>query len=258
MQRPFLSFAVALAGAVALSAPPAMACSDLPNICQMNAQHHQNMVDIAATPPWSSGQQDDDSSYDGGSSTYRSPPMTAEDWARLALLTEERIAREEAEHQRKLAEDPAYARFYNGFWINSPAEDITPARSCFVHFTRKGQGVVLAGPGGDYRGGTLSFYGFQVPRSKQLKTITMTLGQDSDLPQQVRVFSGHTPWLEQMGMVHFAVPDIDAALAGMTDEMIFDLGQNGERALLIKWHSGHKQRDEMRACLDRQKTLAAK
>lgn len=31
-----------------LLAAPASACSDLPNICAMNAQHHQNMVDISS------------------------------------------------------------------------------------------------------------------------------------------------------------------------------------------------------------------
>lgn len=40
-----------------LYAAPALACSDLPNICGMQAAHHQQMIDIAATPP---------QSYDGG------------------------------------------------------------------------------------------------------------------------------------------------------------------------------------------------
>lgn len=245
------------AGWVAVSAStPALACSDLPNICQMNAQHHQNMMDIAATPPWSGGYSDDyDSGYD---SAPRRQPLTAEDWARLIEAAKEQDARNEAEHQRKLKEDPAYGLFYNGFWVKTEANDADKARSCMVHFTRKGQGVVIAGPSEQYGGGVLSFYGYFVPRSNKIKTVTVTLRQDDGPPQQLKVFSGKTPWMDKLGMVHFAVSDIDAAMAGMTDEMRFALEYKGEEVMSITWQDGHKHRDIMKACLQRQRTLAAK
>lgn len=44
---------------------PLHACSDLPNICAQNAQHHQNMMDIAATPE-QSGDDESDAGYSAG------------------------------------------------------------------------------------------------------------------------------------------------------------------------------------------------
>lgn len=256
MQRFTLPSIAGVAWIALAHATPAAACSDLPNICQMNAQHHQNMMDIAATPPWSDGYDD---SYDGGNDMAPSrPPLSAADWERLIEAAKEQDARNEAEHQRKLAEDPVYARFYNGYWLKSGTEGDDKDRACMVHFTRKGQGVVLAGPGGQYGGAVLSFYGYLIPKSKRLKTITMTLRQDDEPPQQVRVYNGKTPWLKDMGMVHFAVPDINAAISGMTDEMTFDLAIEGEQVLIIKWHGGNEQRDLLRSCVDRQKKLAVK
>ncbi|NJS13487.1 MAG: hypothetical protein HC788_01410 [Sphingopyxis sp.] len=218
----------------------------------MNAQHHQNMMDIAATPPWSEGY--DDSHYDAP----RRAPLTAEDWARLIENAKEQDARNEAEHQRRLKEDPAYSLFHNGFWVKTEAGDADKGRSCMVHFTRKGQGVVIAGPSGQYGGGVLSLYGYFVPGSKSLKVITVTLRQDDDPPQQLKVFSGKTPWMDKLGMVHFAVPDIDAAMAGMSDEMLFALEHKGEEVMFIKWQEGHKHRDIMKSCLKRQRSLTAK
>jgi len=230
----------------------AMACSDLPNICQMNAQHHQNMMDIASSPPWGGGYDND---YDNAP---RRAPMTARDLDRMIEDAKELDARNEAEHQRRLKEYPAYSLFYNGFWVKTGADDADKARSCMIHFARKGQGVVIAGPSGQYSGGVPSLYGYAVPRSNRLKTITVTLRQDTDPPQQLQVYSGKTPWLDKLGMVHFALPDIDAAMAGMTDEMLFALEFKGEEMMSIKWQGGHKHRDIMKSCLQRQRSLAVK
>jgi hypothetical protein len=254
-----LSLALMLgAGWLAVSAPsPAMACSDLPNICQMNAQHHQNMMDIAATPPWGAGYEEDD--YDSGRDyAPMRDPLTREDLERMIQNAKEVDAINEAEHQRRLKEEPAYALFYNGFWVKTELDDADKDRSCMVHFTRKGQGVVLAGPGGKFSGGVLSLYGYFVPRSKNIETVTVTLKQDDDPAQQLLVFSGKAPWMDNMGMVHFAVPDIDAALAGMTDKMRFALGYKGDEVMSITWHGGFKHRDMMKACLERQRSLTAK
>ena len=69
MPRPLLIKSL-LSGAAALLAlsvgGPAAACSDLPNICAANAEHHRQMMDIAATPQ--QGGPDD------GGPRYAEPP----------------------------------------------------------------------------------------------------------------------------------------------------------------------------------------
>ncbi len=51
---------------------PAQACSDLPNICAAQAQHYQQMNDIAATPQRNDNSRDDD---DGPSGERPRDPM---------------------------------------------------------------------------------------------------------------------------------------------------------------------------------------
>ena len=69
---------------------PAQACSDLPNICAAQAQHYQQMNDIAATP-----QRNDDGPYDDGGAAGERPrdPMAQA----MADITES------AKHRRRSA-----------------------------------------------------------------------------------------------------------------------------------------------------------
>lgn len=236
-------------------ASPATACSDLPNICAAQAQHHQEMMDIAATPPWGGGDEEDNDGGNGGSEMISAPRWTPEQWAAHAAAVREQDAIEEKEHQRRMEAEPGYRAFYNGQWI--PQESGRPATggSCLLHFARKGQGVILMGPSEDYKGAMLSFYGWFVPKSDSVKTIRMTLVQDDEPAQTFKVFNTPAPWMkDKLGMVFFAVPDIESALAGMTDEMSFELRDPNSQEMLmsLKWHSGLANRDLMRACVARQ------
>lgn len=246
-------FAAGLAG---LGSTSAASCSDLPNICQQQADHFREMVDIAATPPWGGGSEP----TSGSSGTYYTMTgsvWTQEQWADHIARLREQAAIEEEEHLRRIETDPGYRDFYNGWWVPQDEAQLADGGSCMLHFARKGQGVILMGPSGDYKGAMLGFYGWYVPRSKSVKTISMTLIQDDEPAQTLKVFNSRAPWLEdKLGMVFFAVPDIEAALQGMTDEMRFELRdpKTQEMLMSIKWHSGFEQRDAMRACVARQQS----
>ncbi|MCU0754541.1 MAG: hypothetical protein MUE46_05380 [Xanthomonadales bacterium] len=229
---------------------PALACSDLPNICQQQAQHFSHMVDIAATPPWGSEERTESGSGSSGSSySGTGSRWTQEDWA--AHLARQ-AALEEAEHLRRIETDPGYRDFYVGWWVPQAEGVLAKGGPCVLHFARKGMGVLLLGPARDQTTGFLAFYGGQLPRPRRVRTVRMTLMQDEEPAQTLQVFSSRAPWQQdQLGMVYFAVPDIEAALQGMSDEMRFELSdpQTREFLMSIRWHSGHQQREQMRACL---------
>lgn len=248
----------AAAFCAAVTASPAAACSDLANICEMQAQHFREMMDIAATPPWDSGE--DQYEDDGSSSEMVSAPRwTQEQWAAHAAAVREQEAIAEAEHQRRIETEPGYRDFYNGWWIPQDGQQPESGASCMLHFARKGQGVILMGPSAEYKGAMLGFYGWFVPNSRSLKTISMTLVQDDEPAQTLKVFNSRAPWMgDKVGMVFFAVPDIESALAGMSDDMHFELRdpKTQEMLMAIRWHSGFENRDAMRACVARQQAAA--
>lgn len=237
-----LSMSTGLALAAALLADPAAA--------QSAAEHHAAMIDIAATPPWA-----------GNEEYYEEPPhiyLTREELEAIGEHERREAARAQVEHERRLREDAGYRDFHEGIWLPMPADALARGGPCTIHFARKGQGVLLMGPTQGYPGAFLSFYGYAVPAAKKVRKMQLTLRQTGDPAQQVQVFNSVTPWGDKMGMVFFAVPTIEAAMAGMTDDLDFTLEKDGEMLMSIKWHGGLAERDKLKTCLAGQGKLAAK
>jgi hypothetical protein len=260
--------AVVLLSAMAALPQPAVACSDLANICEMQAQHFQQQMDIAATPPYQDeGYYDDgyyDDSYDDGGygGDWSAPAYSTAEMSQW--IAEEQMRQQQAHqqarqeiisaHEQRLRDDPGYRQFVEGYWLPMPSEALANGGPCMVHFSRLGQGVILMGPNGDYAGAFLAMYGPSMPAPSSVETIQVSLLQTGDPEQTVRVFNTVTPWDEEMGMVFFAVPTIEAAMAGMTDNLDFHLSRSGQPLMDIEWHGGLAARDQMSACIQSQRT----
>lgn len=222
-------------------------------MAQSAAEHHAAMIDIAATPPWA-----------GNEEYYEEPPhiyLTREELEAIGEHERREAERAQAEHERRLREDAGYRDFHEGIWLPMPADAVAKGGPCSIHFARKGQGVLIMGPTQGYPGAFLSFYGYAVPKAKAVKKIRLSLRQTGEPDQMVQVFNSITPWGEKadkMGMVFFAVPTIEAAMAGMTDDLDFTLEKDGEMLMSIKWHGGIAERDKLKACLAGQSKLASK
>lgn len=227
----------------------AVAALASPAAAQSAAEHHAAMIDIAATPPWGS----DEGSYeDDAPHQY----LSREELEAIGERLKQDQAIEQAEHERRLRDDPAYRMFHEGYWLPMPADAVAKGGPCTIHFSRKGQGVLLMGPTRDYPGAFLSFYGYAVPAAKKVRKMQLVLRQAGDPPQTVQVFNSVTPWGDRMGMVFFAVPTIDAAMAGMTDDLDFTLEKDGEMLMSIKWHGGRAEREKLKSCLAGQRSAA--
>lgn len=198
--------------------------------------HAQAMNDIAATPPWN------DESNDGGGSGWT---MSGIDWAKYAE-EEERTTREA--HAARLKSDPAYAALHNGAWFYTRGDAVGETPFCSATFVRGTAVITLMEAAGAYDGAFIGFSSLRVPKSDKLTKVALTLDQTGEARQSVQGFNTHLNWVD-MGMVMFAVPSIDALLAGMEDVHRFDVAMKGKQVFYGEWHSGLMARNKLRECV---------
>ena len=244
---------IVLAGAAVQNV---QACSDLPNICEMNAQHHQQMMDYGreAAEAYYWQQQDEieaagDRYYDDAPTRYDDPTQ-----ARMAVATG--AVGIMSSHNAKLEElkkDPRYQAYNNGAWefFNDVAKP-KPGEYCAALYWKQDGFVRVSGPGGDYKGALLTFWGPDVPKPAKQQTIKVALYQNDEAPQVVQAFNYVLSGYEY-GAIALAVPTLDALLSSMEDKIRFELKVNGKAVAKVDWHDGLIARDKLKEC-----TLAGK
>lgn len=248
-------FRPALLGAATISAfqlsAPAYACSDLPNICAAQAQHYQQMNDIAATP-----QRSDDGPYDDGGPTGERPrdPM-AQAMADISGIGEASSAFSGELQQRM--KDPAfkaaYDRYHNGGWdFFQDSNNPKPGEYCSALYTKGDAMVRISGPGSGYDGALLTFSGPNISGSPGVKKLKVTLDQSDGTSQSVQAFNYQLPG-EVYASIAFAMPTIEAGLAEMKEKWGFDVLVNGRSVLKIDWDGGLAARKQLENCLSKRK-----
>lgn len=201
----------------------------------------------------------DDREYQGGnsfSSNYYDPELAAvELQAASAML--------QLQQQIELLQDPKYLKYLSGSWKLFPTstlEGATPGDYCVASFLKASIDpeahnapvmINLSGPGGDYKGALLTFAAEAIPKPEKMETIVVTLIQNDNPPATVKAFNYSMPNMP-FGVIAFAVPTIDEALAGMEDVQSFDVKIDGRSVAKTSWHSGLRVRDEFRKCLNGQ------
>jgi len=227
---------------VAVCAAPAQACSDLPNICAQMAQHHSDMVDIAATPPppewWGDEPYDDDAPE-----PYYDPTAFYLDHA---IVASRRAALDALE---RILDDPKSRAYRDGTWqFFQDKIDADPGEYCAALFWRKDGFVRLSGPGGDFDGAMITFWSEHIPRPDAVRNIAVTLAQTGeDPPQTVRTFN-YVQRGQAYGAIAFAVPTFDALLDNIEDAHWFELSIDGKSVARVEWTGGHAARDALRRC----------
>lgn len=196
-----------------------------------------------------------DNQVSEGSSSYYDPEFAALAFQSAAALLQ-------LQKQADLLQDPDYLRYLSGGWTLFPSvqAETTPGEYCVASFFKASMDpaandapvmINLSGPGGDYEGALLTFAADAIPKSETMKMIAVTLIQNDYPPATVQAFNYSVPDLP-FGVISFAVPTIEAALAGMEDVQSFDIQIAGRSIAKTTWHSGLQVRDEFRKCLDGQ------
>lgn len=230
---------------------PAQACSDLPNICQQQAQHHQNMVDIASTTQQEGGE---------GQVGNDSPAVPRQDPMAAAMTDIYSVGQASLATGIELAtkrKDPkfeaAYQRYKNGDWdYFQDSPDPKPGEYCAALYAKGDVMVRISGPGGDYAGALMTFSGPDIPGSRDVRRIQVALNQSDGSSQSVQTFNYQLPG-ELYASIAFAVPTIEAAMAEMKDTQGFDVLLNGKSVAKLDWNDGLAARTQLEKCLSKRK-----
>lgn len=221
------------AAAALLWGGAAAACSDLPNICEQAMQHHQNMIDIAATPPW------EPEAY------YADPPAySAAEWVDWSGdLAAQRAPNPLPE------QTAAYRAFEEGEWLFRGAPKGKPGQFCTATFLRQGAGVSIIGPGGGSPTALLAFFGPDVPAPRRMREAPAILRQTGEKPQKAQVYNAAMPDSAGYGMAIFATPSAKAALDGMLDRASFEIAMGKGPVVAVEWTGGAAARAWLRKCI---------
>jgi hypothetical protein len=156
---------------------------------------------------------------------------------------------ENMERQAAMQRDPKFKRYREGFWDHFQANATPrPGQGCVALFANLDGAVAVAGPGGEYTGAMLIFWGLDVPKPDEVATISVSLNQFDGPVQTVKALNYTLPG-GRAGAIAFTVPTIDAALETMVDRQPFELSIKGTPVMKIEWHGGHGARDKLRACV---------
>jgi hypothetical protein len=156
-----------------------------------------------------------------------------------------------------------------GWWeFMQASSNAAPGEYCAASFLRakrliepgkvdkmkEGAIVTLFGPGGKYRGALLTFSPLgedattAFPKLASGKPARVTLKQGNIQPVTLNaIYMVTRP--KAPPLLAFAVPNIEALMAGMEDKWAFDVSYEGKSILSIEWHDGLKARDELKKCL---------
>lgn len=235
----------------------ALACSDLPNICELQQQQHQANLDYYATPVWE--YEDDDYGYgygdDDGGDYYgfdASGPAFDPMMAEMQLATG--IAMEVAANHLALAQlqaDPRYQVYLNGGWdYFQDTQDPQPGEYCVAMFWKGDDVLAVTGPGGGYDGALLLFSSPDIPKPDSVRMVQVTLAQTGEAAQTVRAFN-YAPPGHAWGTIALAVPTVQALLDGMLDQHAFELTYEGRTVSQIEWHGGLQAKAVLSECVGR-------
>ena len=186
------------------------------------------------------------SRYDDDRGSSRSAPTPR--------LTQEELKQLEAEsRERQIEEEARYQRWLNGSWdFFQSREPAGPGEYCTAMYQNPNGLIALSGFDKTWDGGLLMFTGEKIPKPRKFREITATLTQTGDAPAKVKVFNyARDPRMGKFGTLVFAVPTMNAALAGMTDELEFAIAIDDKEVFRMAWKGGLKAVDELRKCVSK-------
>lgn len=155
----------------------------------------------------------------------------------------------------RVLNNPKAEKLKKGFWQFFQGQSGSkPGEFCTAVYWQMGRMISISGPGGDYRGALLGFVAVEpkppFPRPdnpKDIQKVKVTLTQGHDAPATITALNRTVAGFSDE--IQFAVPTIDAALAGMEDTLNFRIDYEGSNIFELEWHSGLAARDLMKKCL---------
>ncbi len=157
-----------------------------------------------------------------------------------------------AQAKEKLKNDPQFAELLKGQWHFIRPKEAPAGEFCGALFENKDAMIWLMGPGGNYRGALLRFYGADIPKPTNpdktgmaKQKITLTQAPD---PAQTLTVLNHSYKEFKFGVLSVPVPSLDALIGAIEDEQHFKIEIDGRVVFNSAWKDGKKTRAFLQAC----------
>jgi hypothetical protein len=151
-----------------------------------------------------------------------------------------------------LKDDPKFAEFVKGKWDVIHPKNAKPGEFCGAIFQNKDAMIWVMGPGGDYRGALLRFYGADIPKPSNpdkngmgRQRITLTQAPD---PAQTLTVLNHAYNEFAFGVLSIPVPSLDALVGAMAEDQHFRIEIDGRIVFNTAWNDGLRVREALRQC----------
>lgn len=162
--------------------------------------------------------------------------------------------------KKRARDDSRLPKLRDGHWVFLQGRgDAKPGEGCVAVFWKADQMISIVGPGAGYAGALLTFIAIEPKESfprpdhaSATQKVVVTLTQGRDAPARVTALNRTIGGLADE--LIFAVPTIDAALAGMEDKLAFRIDHQGTQVFALEWHSGNAARAVLKRCLDGERT----
>jgi hypothetical protein len=161
--------------------------------------------------------------------------------------------------KNRVQNDPRRKQVERGFWqFFQASRGAKPGEFCTAVFWKNDRMISITGPCGGYKGAFLSFVAIDpkppFPRPDKpgsIDKVKVTLKQGNDAPTTITALNRTLEGFSDE--IRFAVPTIDAALAGIEDTLAFRIDYQGQEIFALAWHAGFAARDMLKRCLAGQK-----
>lgn len=154
--------------------------------------------------------------------------------------------------KEKLKTDPRFAELLKGKWDFIHPEKAQAGEFCGAIFQTAEAMIWLMGPGGEYRGALLRFYGPNIPKPTNPDNTGMskqkiTLTQAPDPAQTLTVFN-HAYKEFKFGVLSIPVPSLEALIGALSDKQHFKIEIDGRVVFNSSWSDGLQARDALQKC----------
>lgn len=240
--------ALSIGFAIFSSVSPADACAMDPNSCAQT-DHARYLSELGRQTIEDHNRAAHEANAAAAAAGSRPPPPDPIQIHVNGAIANFQLMKSYSDELMERQNDPRVQAYLNGKWeFFQDKVSARPGEYCAAFFARKGGFVMISGPGREYPGALLTFWGEKVPRPEKLGTVQVTLKQTGEAPQTVTAYNYGFRG-QRFGAVMLKVPTIEAALVGMLDAQEFELLIGSQSVVTVAWRDGLKARDELRRCV---------
>lgn len=200
---------------------------------------------------------------DGGGDIYgmvtntTPDPMTRHLEASIAQLSAEVRRSAEAVARGEVSpaptQDPQRQAYEAGFWEHfQDKHNAKPGEYCVALFKSTDGIISVSGPGRDYDGALLTFWGLDIPKPADVRKIKVALDQTNSPTQTVTAFNYTAP-TGGAGALALSVPVLTGLTNNMLNDHNFKLTVEGKKVFDATWHDGVNARNKLVQCVNKYK-----